>query len=283
MAESADGGLHLTPDRELSADLYRVVAVAIVVIGHWLISAVTFRDGEFGNDYPLAIFPWVPWLTLVFQVVPVFFLVGGYASATAWMRWQGVGEHRWPDWVRQRVGALLGPTTVYVVLVLATIAVLSRVGIGRPPLSFGGWAVAMHLWFIPVYLVVGGADARGRSGSPAVGADGARGPGSGRCRGRCRRAKCAGGRLGELSAVLGGGVPDRNLLAWWATARTGALCCCAVVGSHSDGGVARVALLPDQHGRCTWRNRAEQLPSDRGTARVRRGANRGSWSPRRPP
>ena len=39
-------------------------------------------------------------------------------------------------------------------LVLATIAVLSKVGIGRPPLSFGGWAVAMHLWFIPVYVVV---------------------------------------------------------------------------------------------------------------------------------
>ena len=128
--------------------------MAIVVIGHWLISAVTFHDGEFGNDYPLAIFPWAPWLTLVFQVVPVFFLVGGYASATAWLRWQEVGGHRWPDWVRQRVGALLGPTTAYVVLVLATIAVLSKVGVGRAPLSFGGWAVAMHLWFIPVYLVV---------------------------------------------------------------------------------------------------------------------------------
>ena len=109
MAEPANGGPDLAPTRELSADLYRVVAVVIVVVGHWLISAVTFRDGAFGNEYPLAIFPWAQWLTLVFQVVPVFFLVGGYASATAWMRWQEVGGQRWPDWVRQRVGALLGP------------------------------------------------------------------------------------------------------------------------------------------------------------------------------
>ena len=137
------------------------MAVVIVVACDWLISAVTFRDGAFGNEYPLAIFPWAQWLTLVFQVVPVFFLVGGYASATAWMRWQEVGWVRWPDWVRQRVGALLGPTTAYVVLVLATIAVLGKVGVGRSPLSFGGWAVAMHLWFIPVYLSVrGGADTR---------------------------------------------------------------------------------------------------------------------------
>ena len=140
--------------REPSADVYRVLAVVIVVIGHWLVSAVTFHDGEFGNDYPFALLPWTPWLTLVFQVVPVFFLVGGYASATAWTLWREVGGHRWTDWVRQRLAAILGPTTAYVVLVLATIAVLSKVGVERSPLSFGGWAVAMHLWFIPVYLVV---------------------------------------------------------------------------------------------------------------------------------
>jgi hypothetical protein len=37
MAEPAACVPHLIPDRELAADLYRVVAVAIVVIGHWLI------------------------------------------------------------------------------------------------------------------------------------------------------------------------------------------------------------------------------------------------------
>ncbi|MCW2652515.1 MAG: hypothetical protein QOE41_1583 [Mycobacterium sp.] len=150
----ADGGADTTPARELSADFYRVLAVAIVVIGHWLVSAVTFRDGRFGNDYPLAVLPWTQWLTLVFQVVPVFFLVGGYASAASWTRWRDAGGRQWPDWVRDRLAAVLGPTTVYVVLALATVAVLGRLGVGHSPLSFGGWAVAMHLWFVPVYLVV---------------------------------------------------------------------------------------------------------------------------------
>jgi Acyltransferase family len=141
-------------DRELSADFYRVLAVVIVVVGHWLVSAVTFRDGRFGNDYPLAVLPWTQWLTLGFQVVPVFFLVGGYASAAAWTRWRDAGGRQWTDWVRHRLAAILGPTTVYVVLALAAVAVLDRVGVGRSPLSFGGWAVAMQLWFVPVYLVV---------------------------------------------------------------------------------------------------------------------------------
>ena len=62
----ADRGAEAKLARELSADLYRVLAVAIVVIGHWLVSAVTFRDGRFGNDYPLVVLPWTQWLTLVF-------------------------------------------------------------------------------------------------------------------------------------------------------------------------------------------------------------------------
>jgi surface polysaccharide O-acyltransferase-like enzyme len=140
--------------RELSADLYRVLAVLIVVTGHWLVSVVTYRAGQFGNDYPLAVLPWTQWLTLVFQVVPVFFLVGGYASAASWTRWHAEGDGRQLDWVRGRVGAILGPTTAYVALVLGVVAALGWVGVGGSPLSFGGWAVAMHLWFVPVYLVV---------------------------------------------------------------------------------------------------------------------------------
>jgi surface polysaccharide O-acyltransferase-like enzyme len=144
----------VTPGRELSADLYRVVAVLVVVAGHWLISSVFYRDGQFGNEYPLDVMPWTQWLTLVFQVVPVFFLVGGYASATSWMRYGDGGGGPWIDWVRHRLGAILGPTTAYAVLAFLVIAALDRVGVERSALSFGGWAVAMHLWFIPVYLVV---------------------------------------------------------------------------------------------------------------------------------
>jgi hypothetical protein len=142
------------PPRELAADLYRVVAVVVVVIGHWLISAVTFRNGQFGNDYPLATMPWTQWLTLVFQVVPVFFLVGGYASAASWEHWCEAGGRRSPDWIRHRLGAILGPTTAYAVLALATVAVLTWVGVERSALSFGGWALAYHLWFIPAYVIV---------------------------------------------------------------------------------------------------------------------------------
>ncbi|MCV7059818.1 acyltransferase [Mycolicibacterium vaccae] len=141
------------PARELALDLYRSAAVMIVVIGHWLLSVMTYRDGEFGRDNPLVLMPWTQWLTWGFQVVPVFFAVAGYASAVSWARRDPDTTSR-QQWLRRRVARVLGPTAVYVGFVLAVIAVLLLAGIDGSVLDLGGWAVAMHLWFLAVYLMV---------------------------------------------------------------------------------------------------------------------------------
>ena len=74
--------------RELSADLYRASALVLIVIGHRLAASVTFRGGRFDNDTVLAVVPWTQWLTWAFRVVPLFFLVAGYANAVSWTRWR---------------------------------------------------------------------------------------------------------------------------------------------------------------------------------------------------
>ncbi|MFI5615764.1 acyltransferase [Amycolatopsis sp. NPDC051903] len=131
-------------------DLYRVVAVVIVVAGHWLAASVTFRGGRFGDQNVLAGMPWTQWLTLLFQVIPVFFLVAGYANAASWSGWDG----GWQGWLRHRLTAVLAPTTVYVGVMLATVAALQWSAVDPSQLAFGAWAVAMHLWFLPVYLLL---------------------------------------------------------------------------------------------------------------------------------
>lgn len=138
-----------TPNRELSVDLYRVVAAVVVVLGHWLAASVTYGGGGFANHNVLAELPETQWLTLVFQVVPVFFLVAGYASAASWDP-----SGRRLDWLRRRLTRTLGPTTVYVVVALLAVALLIWAGVDGSQLAFGTWAVALHLWFIPVYLVL---------------------------------------------------------------------------------------------------------------------------------
>ncbi|MBX7430577.1 acyltransferase [Mycobacterium sp. Y57] len=142
------------PQRERALDLYRSAAVVIVVIGHWLLSVMTYRDGAFGRDNPLVLMPWTQWITWFFQVVPVFFAVAGYAGAVSWTRRDAEGRSSRQDRIRHRVTRTLGPTAVYAVFVLTVLGVLVLAGIEGQVLELGGWAVAMHLWFLGVYLMV---------------------------------------------------------------------------------------------------------------------------------
>ena len=144
------------PPREVALDLYRFGAVVIVVIGHWLLSVMTYRDGEFGRDNPLVLMPWTQWLTWFFQVVPVFFAVAGYASAVSWARMDADEHHAVSrqDRIRARVARTLGPTAVYSLFVLLVMSALILVGLSGQVRDVAGWAVAMHLWFLAVYLMV---------------------------------------------------------------------------------------------------------------------------------
>src|ERR1700741_4925373 len=144
----------MRPARNLAVDFYRVSGVVLIVLGHWLAGSVTYRDGYFGRQNPLVDQPWTQWLTWIFQAVPTFFLVAGYAGAVSWTHRRDTEDVSRQTWLRHRLARVLGPTTVYVGLVSAIVVVLDLRRIGGFTLEYAGWAVAMHLWFLAVYLVV---------------------------------------------------------------------------------------------------------------------------------
>jgi fucose 4-O-acetylase-like acetyltransferase len=140
--------------RNLAVDFYRVSGVVLIVLGHWLAGSVTYHNGYFGRQNPLVDQPWTQWLTWPFQAVPTFFLVAGYAGAVSWKHrcdTEGVSRQ---TWLRHRLARVLGPTTVYVGLVSAIVVALDLRHVAGSTLEYAGWAVAMHLWFLAVYLVV---------------------------------------------------------------------------------------------------------------------------------
>jgi surface polysaccharide O-acyltransferase-like enzyme len=142
------------PARNLAVDFYRVSGVVLIVLGHWLAGSVTYHDGHFGRQNPLVDLPWTQWLTWIFQAVPVFFLAAGYAGAVSWThRCDSEGFSR-EVWLRHRLARVLGPTAVYVALVSVIVVVLVACGAPGSLLEYAGWAVAMHLWFLAVYLAV---------------------------------------------------------------------------------------------------------------------------------
>lgn len=140
------------PARERSVDAYRAIAILAVVIGHWLAFVLVVDDGRLSGRNLLEMWPPAPWLTWLFQVMPLFFVVGGYASAASWAR-------RDPPvttagWLGLRLWRLLAPSAV-LLLVATTAAVLARLlGAYGPQLDLALAVVGLPLWFLAVYLIV---------------------------------------------------------------------------------------------------------------------------------
>ncbi|MDT5204016.1 MAG: hypothetical protein QOD34_652 [Mycobacterium sp.] len=142
------------PSRNQAVDFYRVFGVVLIVVGHWLAGSVTYRDGSFGRQNPLLDQPWTQWLTWIFQAVPTFFLVAGYAAAVSSGHRRANGAMSRQSWLRRRLARVLGPSTVYLAVVSAIVLAFANSGVSGSTLEYAGWAVAMHLWFLAVYLVL---------------------------------------------------------------------------------------------------------------------------------
>ena len=74
-----------TPDsRNRYVDFLRALSIFAVVFGHWLMAAPYVNGGGINITSLLEHQEWVRWLSWAFQVMPVFFLVGGYSNSISW-------------------------------------------------------------------------------------------------------------------------------------------------------------------------------------------------------
>ena len=75
---------HTPAHRNRVVDTWRVIALLVVVFGHWLAASIWVRpDGETVVMNTLEWIPYAGWFTWIVQVMPIFFFVGGYANARA--------------------------------------------------------------------------------------------------------------------------------------------------------------------------------------------------------
>ncbi|MGW2226442.1 acyltransferase family protein [Streptomyces formicae] len=143
--------------RDRYIDLLRVASLGTVVIGHWLMAAVTVGDegrAEIGNL--LAVVPELQLLTWVLQIMPVFFFVGGFSHALSYRslsRGAG-GRSVYSAFLRARLQRLLRPTMVFIGVWGAAALVLQLGGQGGGLLDVALRLVAQPLWFIGIYLAM---------------------------------------------------------------------------------------------------------------------------------
>src|SRR5690348_5554104 len=81
--------------RDRTVDALRALAIAGVILGHWLVTALVLGSGRAGHGVadqsPLATMPYLTPLSWLFQTLAIFFLVGGYAAARSY---RGRSEER---------------------------------------------------------------------------------------------------------------------------------------------------------------------------------------------
>lgn len=152
-SRAEDLAAHTPAARNRYVDFLRAVSIAVVVIGHWLMAAPSFERGEFTLSDMLRIAPTTQWLTWIFQVMPLFFIVGGYGNSASWEKARSSGED-YAAWVSRRFQRLVRPM-IPVVAVWSAVAVAGpSLGLSPRSIEIGSQVALVPIWFLAVYVLV---------------------------------------------------------------------------------------------------------------------------------
>lgn len=142
----------LLPGRDRFIDFLRAFSLVVVVLWHWVFTILVWKDDGPHATSPLGFFDGVWVATWLFQVMPLFFFVGGYAHMASWAKASARGTSIWA-FVGRRVRELVVPAgalvAVWVVLGIVVTAVFDARWMGRAVLL-----VISPLWFLAVYLLL---------------------------------------------------------------------------------------------------------------------------------
>ncbi len=142
--------------RERHVDLVRAVAILAVVVGHWLVAAVTeAEDGAVDGVNALEVVGWAHPLTWAFQVMPLFFFIGGYANAASLTANRRDGGDA-VAWVASRFERILVPAAAMLVTLALVVVVARLVGVDADAAGSAVWLASIPLWFLAAYLAVVG-------------------------------------------------------------------------------------------------------------------------------
>ncbi|WCN79745.1 acyltransferase family protein [Micromonospora sp. LH3U1] len=140
--------------RERYVDLLRALAITMVAIGHWGVTVIG-RDaaGRPTGHSALGDLRWAYPLTWVAQVMPIFFLVGGYANAASLTRLRARGGDA-ASWLLDRSARLVRPTSTLLLVLTAAAAAARLRGVDDTQVREVFWFATIPLWFLVAYLAV---------------------------------------------------------------------------------------------------------------------------------
>lgn len=137
--------------RDSSVDAIRVALLVVVFALHAMMVGVSLGPSGPVLENALEGQGWFAAVSWVVQIMPLFFIAGGFSSLHHWRSMRARGATG-TDYVRARLERLVRPAIVLVAVVAAALVALSLAGLAPELVATAGFRIGQPLWFLGVYL-----------------------------------------------------------------------------------------------------------------------------------
>ena len=143
-----------TPEsRNRLVDFLRAASILAVISGHWLVSTPYATASDTRIVHMLAAQPWTQWLSWGFQVMPIFFLVGGYANAVSWRAAERDGKN-FASWLDSRLRRLVLPGLPLIATWVVIAFIATGLGVNPVLIQEGSKIALIPIWFLAIYTLI---------------------------------------------------------------------------------------------------------------------------------
>jgi len=141
------------PERNRYVDFLRFISILVVIVGHWLIATAYMVDGEMQLGHLLKDSTQFHWMTWLFQVMPIFFIVGGYSNAVSLESAKRKGID-YSGWLSARLNRLVAPLLVLLIAWGVIAVLLAFSGVTPENVKMLSRAALIPTWFLAIYIMI---------------------------------------------------------------------------------------------------------------------------------
>lgn len=139
--------------RDLTLDLARVVCVLLVVFVHILFTGVGRNpDGSLLIEKTVEAQSWFTAASWIANIMPLFFVVGGYAARAGWRSALARGDTA-DTFVRVRLARLARPALPLLLFLTIALGATRMLGVDRALVDTVAIGVGSPLWFLAAYMI----------------------------------------------------------------------------------------------------------------------------------
>ena len=135
--------------RDRTVDALRALAIAGVILGHWLVTALVLSPSggaaKLHDMSPMQAMPWLAPVSWIFQTLAIFFLVGGYSAAVSYK------GRNYLAWLRKRMTRLTRPVAVLAAVWIPLTVAMLLAGMPGGTVHTVVTLVLDPLWFLCVF------------------------------------------------------------------------------------------------------------------------------------